>query len=476
MKKLFKKQFLIQIGILILSFVLLGIGLTKAFSTFFISEQKELLINQTKKIAKIFNQDYFFTGKYSLATLEQEVHILQNYLGISFIFADNDNIIKIISSNIDTSNINKQLDIFKNINLELDDEQLYYQIEGTMDNIFQEPVICIGHPVMINGEFLGTIYLSIPSTELIATLEYSYQIILIFTLFAIIIAFMLVYFFTKRISLPLMEINKIAKVMSDGDFKKRIYLETEDEIGQLAKILNTMAENLDEQETRRREFISNISHDIRSPLTSMKGFLQALIDGTIPENKRERYLNIVLEETERLTILANNILEINRLEALEKDDNNSNFNINELIRRIVISFETRVLEKELEINLIFAEENSFVFSDSQKVDRIIYNLLDNAVKFTENNKKIYIITEINNKTNKLYVSVKDEGIGISSDEQKRIFDRFYKSDFSRGKDKKGSGLGLSIVKEFALSLDETLELKSELNKGSEFILSLTKSE
>ncbi|MFI3231513.1 MAG: HAMP domain-containing sensor histidine kinase, partial [bacterium] len=385
-------------------------------------------------------------------------------------------IIKIILNDFRTSAINQPMDILNNIEFYLDNEHLYYQIEGTMENIFNEPVICIAHPIMINQEFLGTIYLSVPSTELIQTLDYSYRIILVFTMFAIIIAFILVYFFTKRISLPLLEINRIAKVMSDGDFKKRIYIEADDEIGELADILNNMAENLDEQETRRREFISNISHDIRSPLTSMKGFLEAIIDGTIPENKKEKYLNIVLEETERLTILANNILDMNKLEALDKRDNNSNFELNSLIRRIVISFETRALEKDLEINLIFAEENSMVYADSQKVERMIYNLVDNAIKFTENNTKIYISTELNNKSNKLFVSVKDEGMGISLEEQKRIFDRFYKSDFSRGKDKKGSGLGLSIVKEFAISMGETLELKSEPPNGSEFIFSLTKSE
>ena len=205
----------------------------------------------------------------------------------------------------------------------------------------------------------------------------------------------------------------------------------------------------------------------------MRGFLQAIIDGTIPEEKKEKYINIVLEETDRLTMLANNILDINKLEDMDSKDRSVTFDINELIRRVIISFEARVINKELDIKISFAEKETFVFADVEKIQRVVYNLIDNAIKFTENNKSIFISTNV--KSNKVFVSIKDEGPGISIEEQKRIFDRFYKSDYSRGKDKKGSGLGLSIVKEFILSQGESIELKSELNKGSEFIFTLTKS-
>ena len=206
----------------------------------------------------------------------------------------------------------------------------------------------------------------------------------------------------------------------------------------------------------------------------MKGFLKAIIDGTIPEEKKEKYINIVIEETERLTVLANNILDINRLEDIDSQDNSISFDINELIRRIIISFEARVVNKNLDIKISFAEKETFVYADLEKIQRVVYNLIDNAIKFTEANKSITITTTI--KSNKVFVSIKDEGPGISLEDQKRIFDRFYKADYSRGKDKKGSGLGLSIVREFILSQGETIELKSELNKGSEFIFTLTKFE
>ncbi len=472
MNTLFKKQFVMQSFVLIISFALLGAGLTKAFSSFFVEQKKDILIEQSKKISKTFKQAYFLEGRYGLLALQNEIEILEEYINASFVFVDNEDNIKIMSSDIDSKWYNKKVNFEKN--LKEGKNGYYYEIQGTMGGIFDEPMLSIGRPMTINEVYIGTIFINTPVTDLFLTVEKAYQIIMLFTVFAIIGAFVLVYLFSKKISLPLIEINNAAKIMANGDFKKRIYINSKDEIGQLANVLNDMAESLDEQEKRRREFISNISHDIRSPLTSMKGFLQAIIDGTIPEEKKEKYINVVLEETERLTILANNILDINRLEDMDNQNSNVNFDLNELIRRIIISFEARVVSKNLNIQISFGEKETFVFADLEKTQRVVYNLIDNAIKFTEDNKSIFISTNI--KLDKVYVSIKDEGPGISLEDQKRIFDRFYKADYSRGKDKKGSGLGLSIVKEFILSQGENIELKSELNKGSEFIFTLTKSE
>lgn len=472
MNTLFKKQFIMQSFVLIISFALLGAGLTKAFSSFFVEQKKDLLVEQSKKISKTFKQAYFLDGRYGLLALQNEIEILEEYLNASFIFIDDKDNIKIISTDIDSKWYNKKVD-FKKI-LEENKNESYYEIKGNMGGIFNEPMLSIGRPMNINEQYIGTIFINTPVTDLFLTVEKAYQIIMLFTIFAIIGAFILVYLFSKKITLPLIEISNAAKIMAGGDFKKRVYINSKDDIGQLANVLNDMAESLDEQEKRRREFISNISHDIRSPLTSMKGFLEAIIDGTIPEEKKEKYINIVLEETERLTVLANNILDINKLEDMDNQNKNVSFDINELIRRIIISFEARAINKSLDIKISFAEKETFVFADLEKIQRVVYNLIDNAIKFIENEKCIYISTNV--KSNKVFVSIKDEGPGISLEDQKRIFDRFYKADYSRGKDKKGSGLGLSIVKEFILSQGETIELKSELNKGSEFVFSLTKAD
>ncbi len=470
MNTLAKKQFIMQCCVLIISFTLLGAGLTKAFTTLLVTQKQNVLIQQSKKIVKSFKQVYFLENNYSILAFQKEMKILEDYLGASFIFLDENDYLKLASNDIDEKWYNKKIDFYKNIKKIKNGD--YYELRGTMEGIFETPMLSIGTPLDINEVHLGTIFINAPITDLIITVEKSYEIIILFICLAIIGSFILVYFFSKRISLPLVEINNVAKIMASGDFKKRIYINSNDEIGELANVLNTMASSLDEQETKRRQFISNISHDIRSPLTSMKGFLQAMIDGTIPEEKKEKYLNIVLEETERLTGLANNILDINKLEETNSIENFISFDINELIRRVVISFEARAISKNLDIKISFAEKETFVVADLEKTQRVVYNLIDNAIKFTEKGKRIFITTNI--KNGKVFVSIKDEGCGISEEEQKRVFDRFYKTDYSRGKDKKGSGLGLSIVKDFVLSQNENIELKSKLNEGSEFIFTLTK--
>lgn len=463
MNTIFKKQFFLYACALIISFVLLGAGLTKAFTSFFINQKQSFLIEQAEKISKIYKQSLFFGGQ-----SEKEINKVEKYFDCNFIILDYNNYVLVASKNIPNQLVGLKLEIDNQL-LNLKKGEII-QSQGTLGGIFLEEMVIIGYPIFIGDINYGIIFVTSPVTDLLATVEKSYQIIILFIFLAIIIAFILVFIFSKKISLPLIEINKAAKIMADGNFEKRIYIDSKDEIGQLADVLNEMCIKLNEQEKRRCEFISNISHDIRSPLTSMRGFVQALLDGTIPDEKRERYLRIILEETERLTRLSNNILDINRLQSVSGENKYTKFDINDLIRSIILTFEARVTTKELKIKAFFEKEETFVIADIEKIERVIYNLIDNAIKFTQNNKNIFITTKI--KLDKVFISIKDEGIGISEDMQKKVFERFYKVDTSRGKDKRGIGLGLSIVKEFILSHGETIVLNSEINKGSEFIFSL----
>ena len=202
----------------------------------------------------------------------------------------------------------------------------------------------------------------------------------------------------------------------------------------------------------------------------MKGFVQAIIDGTIPPEKQEHYLQIVLDESERLASLANNIVNINSLEGNENALDLSDFDINKLIKKIIFNFENRVIGKKINLKVTFQEKITFVRADYEKIQRVIYNLLDNAFKFTDVGGEIFIETEQRDK--KVFVHVRDNGRGLSEEDKKRVFDRFYKADVSRGQDKMGNGIGLSIVRDFILAHNEIITLNSELNKGCEFIFSL----
>jgi len=442
-------------------------GLTKAFNVYFESQKKDMLVEQGKKIVQLLEESYYWGGFFDKDKLNQEIEFLDEYLDASFIYFDSNYKISIISEDIDLKWLGEYVASYE---IKQAVEGNIVETEGYLGGIFDKPVLTVGYPVSVRGEIIGAIFMNSPMTELEKLSYGAYKIIFVIIFAVGILGFIFIYFLSKRFTKPLREINNAAKVIASGDFEKRISVKGHDEVAQIANSFNDMAESLNEQEKQRREFISNISHDLRSPLTSMKGFVQAIIDGTIPPEKQEHYLQIVLDESERLAALANNIVNINSLEGNENALNLSEFDINELIKKIIFNFENRIVGKKINLRVTFQEKITFVRADYEKIQRVIYNLLDNAVKFTDVGGEIFIETEQSDK--KVLIHVRDNGKGLSEEDRKRVFDRFYKADVSRGQDKMGNGIGLSIVRDFILAHNEIITLNSELNKGCEFIFSL----
>ena len=233
-----------------------------------------------------------------------------------------------------------------------------------------------------------------------------------------------------------------------------------------------MASEVAKSEDNQKKLVANISHDFRSPLTSIRGYLEAMLDGTIPPELSEKYLTIVLNETERLTKLTNSLLTLNNLNTNGMILERSDFDINAIIKNTAASFEGTCKSKLISIQLVLTGDTMFVNADLGKIQQVLYNLLDNAIKFSHKDSIIKIETTV--KKNKIFISVKDNGIGIPKDSMKQIWTRFYKTDLSRGKDKKGTGLGLSITKEIIQSHGEHINVISTEGVGSEFIFTLPK--
>ena len=271
---------------------------------------------------------------------------------------------------------------------------------------------------------------------------------------------------------PLRKINTVAEEYSTGNFETKLNIRSHDEIGQLASTLEYMASELSKLDEYRRSFISNISHDFRSPLTSIKGYIEAIQDGTIPPEKQDKYLSIVVNETNRLTKLTSSLLELNDFDSygiwlMQKD-----FDVVDLVKNAMNTFEGHCQEKNISLILNNHTESSVVHADKTKIQQVIYNLLDNAIKFTPSGKNIYItLTE---KNDKLFISIKDEGCGIPADSLNKIWVRFYKADTSRGKDRQGTGLGLAITREIVKAHGENINVVSTEGVGSEFTFSLSK--
>ena len=276
--------------------------------------------------------------------------------------------------------------------------------------------------------------------------------------------------FTYVVYIPIRKITKGADAYAAGNFDAKIDVHSNDEIGYLAASLNYMANELNSLEEDQRKFISNVSHDFRSPLTSIKGYIEAMLDGTIPPEMQEKYLKIILFETERLNKLTQSLLELNKYGSHGIMLDISDFDINHTIRMTVQTFEGVCTEKRISFNLILSGEELYVTADMSKIQQVLYNLIDNAIKFSHHDSAITI--ETTEKNDKVFVSVKDTGIGIPKESIKRIWERFYKSDLSRGKDKKGTGLGLSIVKEIIAAHGQNINCISTEGVGTEFIFTL----
>ena len=339
---------------------------------------------------------------------------------------------------------------------------------------FDEEMLSVFAPITSDFKVRGYVVIHTTIASIRASseslLNISYIMLVIFFLLSLIILI----FFTEMVYLPLRKITAATEQYAAGNLHYEFQVDSEDEIGYLAASLSYMASELARGEDNQKKFVANVSHDFRSPLTSIKGYLEAMQDGTIPPELHGKYLGIVLNETDRLIKLTNSLLTLNNLNlkgmALEK----TIFDINQVIRSTAASFEGTCRQKHIGIELILTGDRLPVVADRGKIEQVLYNLLDNAIKFSYPDSAIKIETV--EKHGKVFTSVKDSGIGIPKDSLKLIFDRFYKTDLSRGKDKKGTGLGLSITKEIIQAHNENINVISTEGVGSEFIFSLPVAE
>lgn len=347
----------------------------------------------------------------------------------------------------------------------------YYE-KGTFYGYFSEETLSVMAPITSNYTVQGYVIIHNPVSELLYKKDtyISIALILIFMIFIYSIIFLFI--FRMWVLRPLKKITVAAKEYASGNLKYELNINTDDEMGNLAKAMNFMAKELNETEEYQRKFISNVSHDFRSPLTSIKGYLEAMLDGTIPPEFQEKYLNIVISETERLNKLTSSLLTLNKVDSKEARLEMTKFDINNMIKQVILTFEGTCLAKSINFNLVFDEKEHYVLADYSKIQQVLYNLIDNAIKFSNPNSSINITTT--EKGEKIFVSVKDTGIGIPKDSIPKIWDRFYKSDLSRGKDKKGTGLGLSIVKEILTAHRENVNVISTEGVGTEFTFTLSK--
>lgn len=472
-KSVFTRLLVTYLGILFLNFLLVAGCMSTVLESYFMKQRIEDMTYKGEKIARQF-VSVFSLGALTYSQLKDYLQIVDEYTDFKTLLVNKDGSILMESKdNIYAMDLDSTINLIGKDKL----EQLFsgenIVLKNKPNSLFSKSTLTVGCPVIVQNNVVKGVLINSPIPNIKQSTADVYAVILVIVILSSLIAFILIYFTSRRITKPLKDINDAAKVIASGDFNKRIDTDSEDEISQLAQSFNEMAEGLNRLEEYRSNFITNISHDLRSPVTSIQGFLNAILDGTIPTEKQEKYLRIALEETKRLTKLTNDILELTKFENQAIELHKENFDINEMIRNIVMTFETRVSEKRIKMKVIFIHESSWVYADAQKIERVVYNLLDNAIKFTQEDNSITV--ETSEKGNKIYINVSDSGIGMTDEQLKHVFERFYKADVSRGKDKKGTGLGLAIVKEIIKAHKESISVKSIVGLGTTFSFSLEKS-
>ncbi len=464
-KGLFSKLIATFTVIISISFVIVAAFLSLWFEGYYFNQRNLQLFKESQYIGTVAVQ--YMYGNISSEKMNETLNYLSNYLSADIWLVDNYGYVFAVSGDKNKNIIGHQI-----LTTELETLRIGRSVEkrGVISTYYEKPVHTLEVPINYNENFQCVIVMNTSLAELKGPLIKVYEIIWLSAILAIIISSIIIYYFSQKIIIkPLAEINRVADKIAKGEVEKRVEISSKDEIGELADSFNSMADSLEKVEKRRRVFISNVSHEIRSPITSIKGFIGGILDGVIPKEKMNYYLSITYEEIQRLTRLVNDLLDLSAIESDQFKLRIDEVDINELIRVTVIKFETKILKKKIKAEVTLQGDKLMVAGDRDRLIQVMTNLIDNAVKYAPVSGIINIKTYV--RGSKVYVSVFNNGPMIPDDELKYIWDRFYRSDKARSS-KLSTGLGLPIVRSILTQLGEDIWVENKESKGVIFTFTL----
>ncbi len=460
MKRLLFTKFIIAYIIFgVLGFAVVAIISSRLTYRYLVQEQANSLYSEATLIATTYSE----TKDTSLSedVVNEQMNAVSTFLHVDIWIVDRNGMI--LSDANNESFKGRQIE-----NFDTTRTGLRYEV-GTYHDMFSSQVLTVMAPVTRGYTTSGYVIIHNSIENILSSQFEILNIVYITALIIFLLSMVILVVFYIIVYKPLNKITIGATKYAAGDYSYKIETKSRDEMGYLAETLNFMSDEISKADDYQKQFIANVSHDFRSPLTSIKGYLEAILDGTVPKELEEKYLRRLISETERLTKLTQSML---NLGTLDKKGflTRSNFDINRVIRDVCASFEMTCQKKEIVFELTFSEKKEMVYADYSKIQQVLYNLIDNALKFSNPKSSIAIKTGI--RGNKVFISVKDTGIGIPKSDISKIWDRFYKADQSRGKDKHGTGLGLSIVKSIISAHDENIDCISTEGVGTEFVFTL----
>lgn len=450
-KTLFKKYLRITTAVILVSFFIISMTILVFVTNYWKTEKRNLLQQSAGNVALLATS--------TASNPKQNVYIINANLMSAFAAAfakniESDIFIASADGSVVLAEYGDQggvVDQSRPVDSGIMSKALHghYSEEGTMDGRYRNNYYIVGVPITVvdkaGGETVIGAVFAANNAESFNSFRWSIVKMLIYALFAaFVISFAVVWLFTYRLVQPLRNMARAAHSFGEGKFSMRVPVTSDDEIGQLAVAFNNMADSLSASETSSRSFIANVSHELKTPMTTIAGFIDGILDGTIPPEKEKYYLGIVSQEVKRLSRLVRTMLDLSRIDSGALKLRPTRFDLTNTILVALLSFEQKIEEKKIEVMGLEDAQSLYVEGDPDMLHQVVYNLIDNAVKFT--NEGGYLKITILQGSGRTTVGVENSGPGIAQDELPMVFERFYKTDKSRSRDKNGMGLGLYIVR------------------------------
>lgn len=478
---IFAKYFLLFSAIFLVVLTVLGTTLTVLVNAYNRNEKTQLLMENTQSIAKSVNSTLIAQEMNDTYSVEKEMickslKIISNSIDADVFVCDIEGRIimcKERAGSLPFFGSFSQCPYHSNYYIGDNILQRVYESSYTgKGNVNGEMSYIVGYPVYSENQIIGSVF---ATTETNVD-SLTFAVLRMFMLSAFVclfLGFICIWHLTRSFVRPLQEMSKAAKQFAVGDFSYRVKVTGNDELADLGKAFNDMADALDTLESSRRSFVSNVSHELRTPMTSIGGFIDGILDGTIPKDKADYYLEIVSGEIKRLTRLVVTMLNMSKIESGSFEMKSQNYDITDQIIHILLTFEQKIEEKHIEILGLEDLPPTYINADRDMIYQVVYNICDNAVKFT--NDGGYIRVSLFDLNDKIEIHIKNSGIGIKQEELSRVFERFYKVDKSRGLDAKGAGLGLYIVKMMVEMHSGNIYARSDDEETAEFVFTLPKN-
>ena len=470
MRSFYFKNFILVAAIVMLSFIVLGASFVVAGRNYALRERQETMESNAMELSRLASA-YAREG----ALDDWNFRIILSALSQStgnhcFVATTGGTIAACSDADVRCDHIGR--DLPADVLNELENEH-YYSGVTRLDGMYDDPSYVAALPVVTpRGDVLAYVFASSSVSGVVQAWRSLLNIFLVIAFSIMVLALILGFISSKVRAKPINEMADAAVKFAHGDFSARVTAdERDDEIGALAASFNLMAESLQQSEQRRSEFIANVAHELKTPMTTISGFADGILDGTIPYERQGPYLETISSETKRLNRLVRSMLDLSRMQSAGPEVLRSHsFDAAELLAETLLLFEPKINDRHLDVDAQFPEDPMQVCGDKDAINQVMYNLLENAVKFSEPGSQLGVA--LFKQNGKAYVSVKNHGETIPEEELPFIFDRFHKTDKSRSMDRDGYGLGLYIVKTILGNHGEDIAVTSR-DGVTEFVFSLT---